>query len=436
MIKGINKHKKLIPILIVAIVPLIIMIWGASHVSTPPDTEKRPLQKEASKRDVPMSGPVLEEELDDAIHLSAGYLKEVCDERGKFNYYINLNPKVTLKPKYNMLRHAGSIYSLAMYEDVFPDKGTRAVIGRAVDFMNRRSIAALPESDDVLAVWSYPELSGSGGPVQAKLGGTGLGLVALMSVEKVMPGTTSLETLRKLANFILFMQKEDGSFYSKYYPQQGGRNDEWTSLYYPGEAALGLMMLYEKDRSQKWLDAAARAIAYLARLRHGRSSVEPDHWALLATSKLMPNYFMTNQPVHHRDVLNHAVQISSGMYSRSGGPPEGSVIFGSLTGDGRTTPTATRLEGLQAALEFIPEDMGTLRKDIMEKVSHSIRFLVNSQVKSGKYAGAIPRSVILLPEKHPAYSASDNMRATEVRIDYVQHALSAMIQYRDQIKER
>ena len=68
------------------------------------------------------------------------------------------------------------------------------------------------------------------------------------------------------------MQKEDGSFYSKFYPHHGGKNDQWTSLYYPGEAALGLLMLYEKDPDPLWLQTAANAIAYLARLRAGRPS--------------------------------------------------------------------------------------------------------------------------------------------------------------------
>ena len=70
-----------------------------------------------------------------------------------------------------------------------------------------------------------------------------------MSVERTMPGTTPVEFLRRLGNFLLFMQNKDGGFYSKFIPEKGGRDDSWTSLYYPGEAALGLIMLSEKDPS-------------------------------------------------------------------------------------------------------------------------------------------------------------------------------------------
>jgi len=60
---------------------------------------------------------------------------------------------------------------------------------------------------------------------------------------------TPMGYLPKLGNFLLFRQKTDGSFYSKYLPEKGGRDDCWRFLYYPAEAALGLLMLYTKDPS-------------------------------------------------------------------------------------------------------------------------------------------------------------------------------------------
>ena len=122
---------------------------------------------------------------------------------------------------------------------------------------------------------------------QLKLGGTGLGLVALLSMEKINPGTTDIETLRKLGEFILFLQKDDGSFYSKYVPSTVGKDDRWTSLYYPGEAALGLVMLYEYDPQPQWINHAVNVLTYLANLRKNDKKVPPDHWALLATVKIL-----------------------------------------------------------------------------------------------------------------------------------------------------
>ncbi|GEM_PF-866771 len=363
--------------------------------------------------------------LNQAIHQAANYLLRMCDEKGKFVYRINLNPKVKPKPKYNMLRHAGTMYALAMYEQRYPNAKTRDTLARAAQFL-KKTIAPIPGKDDLLAVWSYPEITGRKAPVQAKLGGTGLGLVALLSLEKIKPGTTPLEDLRKMGRFIVFMQKGNGSFYSKYIPSRGGKNDRWTSLFYPGEAALGLLMLYEKDPLPIWAQVATHALTYLARIRAGKFSVEADHWALLATTKWL---HLNKKPFLDIQIRQHAVQISESMLATQAQFPINSINYGSFVTDGRTTPTATRLEGLLAALSFLSTENSLLRKRITSAVVQGLSFLLRAQIRSGKYAGGMPRAIRPLPSKHPRFKKSFNRRATEVRVDYVQHALSAMIQF-------
>ena len=180
--------------------------------------------------------------VDDAINRSASYLVKITKEDGMFEYRINMDPMVGVKDKYNILRHAGTIYAMSMYYEGYPDENIRSAIERAGRYLRDESILPISGKDNMLAVWSKPEVNGSGGPPQIKLGGNGLGLVALLSIEKISPGFTPLPDLKALGQFIIYMQKEDGSFYSKYIPSMGGRQDEWQSLYYPGEAALGLLM--------------------------------------------------------------------------------------------------------------------------------------------------------------------------------------------------
>ena len=102
---------------------------------------------------------------------------------------------------------------------------------------------------------------------------------------------------------------------------------------------------------------------------------------------------------------------------------------GSFTADGRTTPTAIRLEGLLGALVFLPEKQSYLRRQIIFAISEGMQFLLRSQIQSGEHTGGIPRAIQKLPKDHPQWKRSFNRRATEVRIDYVQHALSAMLEY-------
>jgi len=369
----------------------------------------------------PVRAGLARDELRGAIDRAAAYLVRACGEDGKFVYCVDLDPTVTPEPKYNMLRHAGAIYALGMAEQRRADAAIEAAMVRAAGFLQRRAIGPVPQQEGMRAVWSDPELTGTDGPLQAKLGGAGLGLVALLSVERARPGLISRDELRALGRFVVWMQKEDGGFYSKYLPEGSGRDDSWTSLYYPGEAALGLLMLDEHDPSPEWLEAAARAIAYLARMRRDRVRVEADHWALLATAKLLEAAEGRSAAVDREAALRHAAQVCEAILEAKPRYTPSRRTAGCLTADGRTCPTATRLEGLLAALTFLPPEKAALRARIEEAVHEGIAFLVRAQVQDGPHSGAMPRA--------PEPSGPDDRRATEVRIDYVQHALSAMIQY-------
>lgn len=375
--------------------------------------------------------------IEKAIHLSAGYLIQACGDDGKFVYRVHLDPQIKQSPRYNILRHCGVIYALAMYEQDFPNAKTREALDRAANFLNEQAIGPVPGSEDLLAVWSGTSIHGDKKETkEAKLGGAGIALAALLGLEKIRPGTTSPEVLEKIGNFILHMQKEDGSFYSKYIPDQGGRNDDWVSLYYPGEAILGLLLLHEKDPSSKWLNGATKGMMCLAKLRSQATTVEADHWALLATEKLLPMLPLSGQADLQKDIQEHALRICEGILASRPFLPEDSPEYGGFMDDGRTCPTATRLEGLLAALTFLPRQSGPFMDRMENSVRDGMEFLLRSQVKEGTYAGGIPRAVRSLPDAHPGSGGSFNERAGEVRIDYVQHALSAMIRYRQAQKEK
>jgi len=374
--------------------------------------------------------PVSRQTVQRAIDAAAWYLMRAVRLDGSFEYRVNSNPEVTVKPRYNMLRHAGSIYAMTMY---LAEQGNAAIEDatlRAGRYLLNRTVenVAEVEAEDLLAVWSNPEVTKTKKPVQAKLGGAGLGLVALAGLESVRPGFTTIYDRQALGRFILFMQKADGSFYSKYIPSTVGRDDSWTSLYYPGEAALGLLMLYELDPDRRWFEAAGRALDYLARTRAGKSEVPADHWALLASAKLLSLDDGRLEQEQRARLLAHAAQICRVVLDQQLADPGFADLHGGFATDGRVTPTATRLEGLLAARSFLPSD-SLLVEEIDAAVSRGIAFLLRAQITEGYLAGGFPRAIAPLPET-ARKAASFNRRATEVRIDYVQHALSALIQYR------
>lgn len=367
------------------------------------------------------------EAVQSATSRSANYLVKSTKEDGMFEYRINMDPRIEVQERYNVLRHAGTMYAMSSYYQLQPDANMLSAIERAGRYLRDKSIHPIAGRDDLLAVWSEPEINRSGNPRQAKLGGSGLGLVALLSLEKIHPGFTPLSDLQSLGQFIIYMQREDGSFYSKYIPSVGGRWDNWQSLYYPGEAALGLLMLYEMDGSDVWIESATNALAHLARSRKNSTNVPVDHWALLATEKL---FLLANDdelPVSRELLINHAIQICNTVLESQIENSERPEYDGGFSDSGKTTPTATRLEGLQAALSFLPPNH-EVRKQINSAVHRGIAFLLRAQINRGEFIGAFPRAVGKMEQAFPQANEF-NLRVTEVRIDYVQHALSAMIQY-------
>jgi len=368
------------------------------------------------------------ENIEAAIKRSAKYLQNSVKENGMFEYRVNMDPSIKVKRKYNILRHAGAIYAMSQYLELYPqDYEMRSAIERAGKYLRDKAIEPVSGNQEMLAVWSKPQVNNSGKPLQAKLGGSGLGLVALLSIEKFHPGFTPLPDLKKLGRFIVYMQKQDGSFYSKYIPSEGGRQDRWKSIYYPGEAALGLLMLYEKDPSEIWADSAYKALEYLAKSSQSKDSVQVDHWALLATEKMLSakNFDLT-QPQTHL-LLNHAVLICETIVDEQIISHYYPYFRGGFSIDGRITPTSIRLEGLLATTSFIPLQYRQLL-GIDRAIHRGMSFLLNAQIKDGEHAGAYTRALMKIDQNSDDINKF-NRRVTGIRIDYIQHALSAMIGY-------
>lgn len=369
--------------------------------------------------------------LEDYLHQAAGYLKQVALPNGSFVYRINLNPEVEVKQKYNMLRHAGTLFALADYYHFSNDPEILPILSNGASFLQEVSIKPINDDESMLAVWTIPSICGRGVDFKAKLGGAGITLVALINIEHILPDTTPLETLKGLARFITYMQKEDGSFYSLYYPDIGP-DPSWTSLYYPGEAALGMLMLYEIDPQPKWLDCATKALLFLAKSRIGKKIVEADHWALLATQKLFELEKKMNLSIPNRHLIfDHGIQVANSIILQRS-PVEPETITSASMG--------TNLEGLLAAYEFLPEGHD-LTNQIITFTERALSAVLACQVQDGPYKGAVIRaskekSSNGLTGEALSKANKFNRRAKEVRIDYLQHPMSAIMQYLEIIQKQ
>lgn len=353
-------------------------------------------------------------QINHAIELSGGYLERACGPDGKFVYEIDIRTGKKSN-SYNIVRHAGAIYALAMLNRVQPDPQTADAMVRAAAFLRQNYIGPGVHPGQ-LVVWSEPLAWQSRPRHDAELGATGLGLVALAEVRSVDPKSVPLEELQALGRFLLFLQKDDGSFINKYRAESGPVED-WESLYYPGEAALAFVALYEADHSREWLVAAGRALSFLARSRAALSTVPADHWALIATAKLLRYCDHSSCPGTLREeLIQHAIQVCNSILREQYRGSAAVGIAGAFDPEGRTAPAATRLEGLLAALEFLPKD--ELRAKIVATTGRGIAFLLRMQIGSGPYSGGIPGAF-----------ATRTLDSSKVRIDFVQHAICAWLRY-------
>lgn len=237
-----------------------------------------------------------------AAALSSDYLIRACLPNGLFAYRVDTSSGRIL-PVYNVVRHAGAIYALGIWNRAHPSPAAVKAMARA-SLSLRSNFLGIDARSKNEVVWSRA----GGQKGEASLGAAGLGLAALAEMAHAQPGSVPLADLQGLGRFVVYLQHGDGSFVSRYRTERGF-DEDWQSLYYPGEAALGLISLYEIDHNRSWLNAAARALSYLTKTRVGVRDLPADHWALIATAKLLPHYRESACPSSRADLIAHAARV-------------------------------------------------------------------------------------------------------------------------------
>jgi hypothetical protein len=180
--------------------------------------------------------------------LTGDYLVEHINDDGSWDYEFNASSGKS-NGGYNVLRHAGTTYSLAL---VFrygrnPDhyNGTirtlNNLFSRYLDFERKggREIA-------IVRSGTY-----------TKLGGPALALLALIEVKRVDPEAGYDRELEGLKNYIVEMEKDNGSLQCYY-----GKKENDHSDYYPGEALLAMAKYHEMTGDGEVLDVLRNGLQY------------------------------------------------------------------------------------------------------------------------------------------------------------------------------
>jgi len=315
---------------------------------------------------------------------AADYLISSIDEDGKIRYRYRV-ARDKDSSSYNLLRHGGTTYSiLQVYDRTRYEPYLRASV-QAMHYLFERCDSDdrtgpylpsdHPDFGDSLYIVS-PNGKDSPNPL-VKLGGAGLALVMIdQYVEATGDTETYREQARGLARFIVASQKEDGEFI--YYPSRfpgGPPTSTDDSPYYPGEAILGLIRLYSWDPNPLWKDTAVRGADWLIDTRDagkGASSLANDHWLMLGLSYL---YLYTEDPryLDHSLALCRAVEHQYEKNRKYW--DEFPDYQGGYYNPPRSTPAATRGEGLGAVLEtchLANRECGWIEHLLVETLRHEM----------------------------------------------------------------
>lgn len=355
----------------------------------------------------------------DEIALSMGYINRCVLDNGRFQYRKNVNPEITYEnTTYNSLRHAGTLYSMYMYEKLgLENKYYDARILSSKYFVEKyvREI-----EDKKYAVLSFPEEEGIKFTI-AKSGAAGVALCALCNLYEIKE--LELSVLRGLGEFLLSMISEDGNVYAYYNCDKKIIDKEAEAVFYPGEVAAGLLALYEIDPQQKWIDAVKKIIEYIIATRKSMDLEIPfDHWSVLVIEKLLEKRLVSEYEAE--DMISYAEQMAIPMLSNQITNSKNSY-YGAFKDNIRPCSLGTIMEGL-ASIYNCTKNL-QMKKIIFKSLSIGNYFLSKVQVKTGQQAGGLPNSANWV-------KPGVTQNASVIRIDNVQHVVLGWLKFQNILK--
>lgn len=313
----------------------------------------------------------------------ARFLAGLAGADGRFKYRYDARTGHESKG-YNVLRHAGSIWSMLDVYSFRREEKVLASARRAVTYLLNNYLQFFRDYNNVCICEDN----------KIKLGGNALTIIALISLSKITHDPFLINISERLGHFMIDEQGPDGDLIHKRYFRSGKISD-FKSMYYTGEALLALMELYNATRDSKWLDAVKSIEAKLAAKNYGVK--EQSHWMLYALAALSE---VDNSTIYY----DHAAKIAKHILEH----PD------YLTWD-RSTPTACRTEGLIAFLGMTcprGESDEELKGKCLQQVTENLSLQKTFIHSEGDFV-----------------RGGDDHRKDEVRIDYIQHNISSFLHF-------
>jgi hypothetical protein len=388
--------------------PALLERFAALTVVEDDDLQPRRLLKGTVERP-----PLNRARLDAAVRAGARYLADALQDDGTFRYnYAPLADREVKEP-YNWPRHAGTAYSLALVGRTLGEPAFTAAAERALDGFVKQ-LGKGPSGSACLEE--------HGG---CYLGSSALGLLAMAEHELAARSGRFASEARAVAAFVRSMQRDDGFFYHDWSAKRGVDRAS-MKLYASQQAVLALARYARAFGDDAALRAAERGMDYLAGpyWDHflGTYFFGQEHWSCLAAEEL---FSVRPKPAYaafclaigdHYDRLTHAPGETP--FPEDVGGMSITHMFTPHIGG-----TATAAEAMVSAVALgraTGADVGPLTAQLR----WTLGFLQKGQLTA--------HDAFWLPAPATAIGGVlDSQTVMRIRIDNVQHAISAMLRGRD-----
>lgn len=210
------------------------------------------------------------------IESSSSFLAGQVGDDGRFTY--GWHPCFDREIKaYNGLRHASTTYAMIEAWEVTQDDTLKCAIERSIAWLCREAIrtVTLPGGTEAAFLVDVGD--------EIKLGANAVAILALARHAAVTGRRDHLPLLEKLALGIRHMQAPDGSFVHVLNFPDLSLKEASRTIYYDGEAAFGLMRLYNLTRDERWLEVVEKAFGHFIANEHWRHN---DHWLSYCVNEL------------------------------------------------------------------------------------------------------------------------------------------------------
>ena len=332
-----------------------------------------------------------------SLKLSGDYMLSHIQKNGKWDYeYDPLKDKVL--STYNVLRHAGATYCLALIfkytQDLDYYNGTVStldyLISKFMVYENKGGIEI-----------GYLQEDG-----MVKLGGAALALLAIVEVEKLDPEANYDREMNALGNFVLMMQQDSGRFLCFYKLNEDQHND-----FYPGEALLALSRLYDHTKDERYLDALSLGLSYYNDYYKAGLYTAYTPWA---TEANVYAYGWLKNASYLDISYRMAVSCASGQWTPETAPDP--LYIGGFSPE-PSSNLASRMEGVVDAYLLAKRNGEASRQaEFLPHLQYTALVLMNLQLNATDVAG--------MPDPDDALGGTPlTYSDLTIRIDYVQHAV-------------